>query len=439
MRQIILATRSKQRIKLLKDVGLKFKVAVSDVTEQGKTSRSVAALVKKNALAKAEDVARRFKRGIVIGCDTVVLVGKKTIIGKPKDMRDAKKILHSISRKPQWVYSGIAVVDIDRNKTMVDFEKTRVYMDPLTDREIDRYFSRVSPLDKAGSFDIQNYGSLFIRRIEGCFYNVVGLPLAKLYKLLKKCGVSILAFVCMLNLYGCATEYNVATGREDVFFYSSDREVRLGRSIAKQFEKEYEPVQDIELQDRLQRIGQDIAAVCDRQEIRYYFKVVGEDEINAISLPGGYVYIFQGLMDKLESDDEIAAILAHEVAHIVARHSIKKLQAALGMNLLNLVLIPTTSPEFVHGANVAMASVFLEYSKEDEFLCDKLSVIYCKRAGYDPEGVVTVLEKLLEHSEIRPFSYWRTHPYISERIAFARQEIHGQMGFRDYINVELDR
>ncbi|MFC1704629.1 Maf family nucleotide pyrophosphatase [Candidatus Omnitrophota bacterium] len=439
MRQIILASRSPQRIQLLKDIGLRFKVAKSTAREKRKTTSSVSNLVKENALAKARDVARRHKKGIVIGCDTVVLVGKHKIIGKPKNLNEAKRMLRFLSKRPQWVYSGIAVIDIDKKKTLVDYEKTKVYMDALTDREIARYFSKVSPLDKAGSFDIQNQGSLFIRRIEGCFYNVVGLPLSKLYKLFKKLGVSILAVLMMLQLCGCMTEYNVATQREDVFFYSTDREVNLGKSVSKAFEKEYELSEDVSLQKKVAKIGKDIVAVCDRKAIDYYFKVVEEDEINAVSLPGGYVYIFKGLIDELENDDELAGVIAHEVGHIVARHSIKKLQAALGMTLLSLVTISTTSPEFARGANAAISSVFLEYSKEDEFLADELSIKYCKLAGYNPEGVVTLLEKLLKNREIRPFSYWRTHPYVSERMAYARQAIYGRMGFRDYINIEADR
>ena len=87
-------------------------------------------------------------------------------------------MLKRLSHKPQWVYTGIAVIDKDKNKTLVAHEKTKVYMDRLGDEEINNYFAQVYPLDKAGSFDIQGFGSVFIDRIEGCFYNVVGLPMA---------------------------------------------------------------------------------------------------------------------------------------------------------------------------------------------------------------------------------------------------------------------
>ena len=175
---------------MLKQIGLKFKVAKSNVREISKLNGSCADLVAENALRKAQDVAGRLKSGVVIGADTVVRAGNR-IIGKPKNMKDAIETLKLLSKKPQWVYTGIAVVDIDNDRTFVDYEKTKIYMYHLTDRQIRNYFKRVSPMDKSGSFDIQGLGSIFIDRIEGCFYNVVGLPLAKLARLLNKAGVDV--------------------------------------------------------------------------------------------------------------------------------------------------------------------------------------------------------------------------------------------------------
>ncbi|MFA5500338.1 MAG: Maf family protein [Candidatus Omnitrophota bacterium] len=190
MRRIILASRSKARQKLLKDIGIKFIVSLSDVREKRVIKKDCQHLVIENAVLKARDVAKRFGSGIVVAADTVVLVGKK-IIGKPRSIKDAFRTLKLLSRKPQWVYTGIAVIDIDKGKEYTDFDRTKVYMYHLSDEEIKNYFRRVSPLDKAGSFDIQGFGSVFIDRIEGCFYNVVGLPMAKLSKILKRTGISV--------------------------------------------------------------------------------------------------------------------------------------------------------------------------------------------------------------------------------------------------------
>ncbi|MFA5165517.1 MAG: Maf family protein [Candidatus Omnitrophota bacterium] len=192
MRKIILASQSKQRQRLLNQIGLDFVTAGSDVKEEAslKLRQSCASLVMANALRKAEDVAKRYRSGVVIAADTVVLSGRK-IIGKPKDLADAFRTLKLISRRPQWVYTGMAVIDIDNKKVLADYEKTKIYMYRLSDRQIRNYFRKVSPLDKAGSFDIQGLGSIFINRIEGCFNNVIGLPLAKLAKMLKKIGIDL--------------------------------------------------------------------------------------------------------------------------------------------------------------------------------------------------------------------------------------------------------
>lgn len=190
MRKIILASRSKARRELLKQMGLKFIIASSDVKEKRVLKGSCGDLVAGNALRKAEDVAARYRSGVVIAADTVVLVGRR-IIGKPKNMKDAARTLRLLSKKPQWVYSGIAVIDIDKGNVFTDHEKTKVRMYPLTDAQIKGYFRKVSPLDKAGSFDIQGMGGAFIDRIEGCFYNVVGLPIAKLARILGKLGIEL--------------------------------------------------------------------------------------------------------------------------------------------------------------------------------------------------------------------------------------------------------
>ena len=192
MRKIILASKSKARQKLLKQMGIPFRVSKSRIKESSSTSagKNPSHLVKNNALRKAQDVAARTSSGIVIAADTVVSAEGK-IIGKPKNIADAFFTIKLLTRKPQWVYTGLAVIDIDRQNTYITHEKTKIYMYPLTDRQIRRYLRNTSPLDKAGSFDIQGRGGIFIDRIEGCFYNVVGLPLAKLARILTKIGIEI--------------------------------------------------------------------------------------------------------------------------------------------------------------------------------------------------------------------------------------------------------
>jgi len=189
MTKIILASGSAQRKKLLAMAGLKFTVRTSGAAEQTRITTTCAALVKDNALIKARAVAEGLKDGLVIGADTVVSDGKKSLIGKPRDLADARRILRCMFAQPHWVYTGVAIIDAASGETLLDYDRTKVFMHPLTRSEMDRYHAAVSPLDKAGGFDIEGRGGTFIRRIEGCYTNVIGLPMVKLRIMLKKFGV----------------------------------------------------------------------------------------------------------------------------------------------------------------------------------------------------------------------------------------------------------
>jgi MAF protein len=447
MRKIYLATDSKARQKLFKIFGLKFTSLPSNIKEKraGK-NLSYARIVKNNALSKANAVAKRVKNGIIIAADTISVQDKK-IFGKPRDLKDAKSMLKNFSARPQWVYTGIAIIDKDKNKTLLDYEKTKVYMDKLTDKQMGAYFSCVSPLDKAGSFDIQGKGAFFIRRIEGCFYNVVGLPLRKLYCMLNKLGIKVfifffwlLPFNFLLFLSGCSTEYNIVTGQEETYYYSTEKEVQLGKAISQQVEKQYKLADDPLIQKRAEDIGARIASVCDRKDIDYHFKVLDDEEVNAVSLPGGFVYVNKGLIDKVANDDQLAAVIAHEVGHIVARHSIKKLQAAQGYSLLRILFAATPQAQAVGAAaDVAFGQILLGYSREDELLADQLSTRYLKSAGYNPHATIDFLVKLQEINKRKPSkprSYFKTHPYVPDRVRVVKQELGESIDFKDYINIE---
>ena len=241
-------------------------------------------------------------------------------------------------------------------------------------------------------------------------------------------------------LTGCATEYNLATRQEEWIFYSTEKEVNIGKSIARAVEKEYELVDDPLVQKRVRDIGKKIVSVCDRQEIDYHFKAIEEEEVNAFALPGGFVYVTSGLIDKVANDDELACVLAHEVGHIVARHSVKKLQAAMGYNFLRILI--AQAPEggkVIAGADIAFVQIMAGYSREDELLADQLATRYAKRAGFSSEAMISFLQKLQEitrRKPLRPKSYIKTHPYVPDRIRVVKQELGKPLSFDDYINIE---
>jgi predicted Zn-dependent protease len=251
-------------------------------------------------------------------------------------------------------------------------------------------------------------------------------------------------FLCFLNLFfisGCSTEYNLATKEEETYFYSADREVALGQSIAREVEKEYKLGQDPLMQKRVEDIGEKIVAVCDRKDIRYHFYVLEDNEVNAFSLPGGYVYVNKGLIDKVDNDDELAAVIAHEVSHIVARHSIKKLQAMMGYSLLRMLTlaVPQGGSGVADTADLAFTQIMVGYAREDELLADQLGARYLKLAGYNPRAMIDFLDKLAEihkRKPPQPKSYYKTHPYVPDRIRVVKQELGEKISFDDYINIE---
>ncbi|MDD5291586.1 MAG: Maf family nucleotide pyrophosphatase [Candidatus Omnitrophica bacterium] len=442
--EIILASRSKARRQILENCGFKVKVVASSARESRNTNCSFSSLVKDNALRKLKDVARRVKTGIIVSADTLVF-RKGFVFGKPRNIKDAKAMLKALSRKPHWVYTGVAVLDKEKNKLLLDYEKTKVYMHNLSDGEIARYFSRNNPLHFAGSFDIQGQGGLYIKRIEGCFYNVVGLPLAKLYKMLRKIGVLLFLLTFSFGLSGC-TEFNPVTRKQEMILYSTEKEVTIGRNVARQVEEEYELVKNPLVIERLNNIADKISAVADRGDISYHVCAIQAKEeekedgsnVNAFALPGGYIYIYDGLIDFVDDDDQLACVIAHEVGHIVAKHSIKKLQASMGYTLLSLATISTGDSDLIAGTNYALTNVLLAYSREDELLADTLGARYAKKAGYNPRAMIDFLEKLREKKKeepIRAKSLYRTHPYIADRIVAIKKELGEPLTFSDYVNI----
>lgn len=250
--------------------------------------------------------------------------------------------------------------------------------------------------------------------------------------------ISLLSFILIfIAIYNASAYYNLATRQDEFILISDTKEVSMGKSIAKNVEKEYKPVGDMLVQKRVAEIGNRVASYCDRKVIAYHFKVLDKKIVNAFSLPGGYVYIFKGLLDKMKSDDELAAVLAHEIAHIAARHGIKKMQSSLGYNaLLILSMGVDATPETRVMTGEALGQLMLSYSREDEILADRLAVKYMRAAGYNPKGMVDFLHTLQDidrKGPIRQKMYYRSHPYVAERIAIVKEEM-GTRDFSDYLN-----
>ena len=184
---IVLASASPRRQELLRQIGCGFRVVVSDAEELSGDGISPEQLAVENARRKAEDVAaKEGGNAPVLGADTVVAVDE-TILGKPKDETDAVRMLRLLSGRQHFVYTGIALAY--RGEIYEGVVRTEVWVDELSEKEIEVYIATGEPMDKAGAYAVQGIAAKFIPRIDGSFSNVVGLPLHAVKELTRKAGI----------------------------------------------------------------------------------------------------------------------------------------------------------------------------------------------------------------------------------------------------------
>jgi septum formation protein len=191
MQQLILASASPRRADILKQLGLQFIIRASDLDEeQFGQPMPPTDMVKSLALKKAQQVAESIHEGLVIGADTIVVI-EGEILGKPASPAEARAMLSRLNGKEHSVYTGVALVEVPSDRSVVSFSETKVLFRSLTISEITTYVATGEPLDKAGAYGIQGKGATLVEKINGCYFNVVGLPVAKLVTMLKDFGFSI--------------------------------------------------------------------------------------------------------------------------------------------------------------------------------------------------------------------------------------------------------
>jgi septum formation protein len=185
--KLILASQSPRRSEILSSVGWEFEKKIADIDETELAGETPENYVQRLAREKAEAVAQTVENGLVLGADTTVVIDEK-IIGKPRDLDDARKMLQMLSGNWHEVLTGVALAQTFENKleTQVDYERTRVKFAPLSEREIEFLVAKGEPLDKAGAYAVQAQAALFIEGIVGDYWNVVGLPVNLVYRLLEK-------------------------------------------------------------------------------------------------------------------------------------------------------------------------------------------------------------------------------------------------------------
>jgi len=185
MKKIILASKSPRRIEMLSKYFEDIKINVSDINESVNQNDLPQTTVMKIAFEKANAVLKVCdEQGIIIAADTIVYLDET--MGKPKNYDDGFEMIKKLSGKEHKVFTGICIIDTVSNKKVVDYEETIVEFNVLSDEQIIKYLNTGEYKDKAGSYGIQGYGELLVKKINGCYNNVKGLPLSKLNYLLKE-------------------------------------------------------------------------------------------------------------------------------------------------------------------------------------------------------------------------------------------------------------
>jgi beta-barrel assembly-enhancing protease len=207
-------------------------------------------------------------------------------------------------------------------------------------------------------------------------------------------------------------------------------EVQMGRQYAAEINRQLPIVQDAAVHRYINQLGSQIAQVADPRGIQYTFYVVNSHVVNAFAVPGGFIYINRGLIDRAENMSELAGVLGHEIGHVVARHGIDQMvrmqRAELGANLAFILLgRPPGGAEQV-GLQLGAGAYFARHSREAEREADDLAIQYLVRAGINPNGVVTFFQKLLQEQQRQPSAveqWFATHPLTQERVESTRAAV----------------
>jgi predicted Zn-dependent protease len=211
---------------------------------------------------------------------------------------------------------------------------------------------------------------------------------------------------------------------------SQQQEVQMGQEYAQQINAQLPIVQDPELNRYINVLGDSIARLTSRRDLNWQFFIVDAKEVNAFAVPGGFVYVNRGLIERADQMDELAGVLGHEIGHVVRRHTVKQMEKAQGANVgvtLACILTSICNSQAAGAAiNIAGGAVFARFSRQDEAEADNEGFNNVVRAGISPVGMVTMFQKLLAERRSRPAgveAWFITHPLEEDRITAIQARI----------------
>ena len=240
-------------------------------------------------------------------------------------------------------------------------------------------------------------------------------------KFLKRLFLPVLTLVALMS--GCAVNQSAVGGFNLI---SVPEEKELGAKFAQEIEKQHKVVQDPQVQSYIDGVGKRLLTGVRKEEFPYSFKVVQDESINAFAVPGGYTYVNTGLIKAAESEAELAAVMAHEINHVVARHSTRQMTQQYGYNLIAGLLLGNQGELSKLAADLFGKAGGLYYSREMETQADILGVETMHKAGYNPQGMVTFFKKLAAVGGGDPgkiANFFSSHPGTQERINDIQREI----------------
>lgn len=204
----------------------------------------------------------------------------------------------------------------------------------------------------------------------------------------------------------------------------------MGQQYAAQIAQQLPLIQDPEVVRYVNLLGDSLVRVTSRQDLQWQFNVVDSKQINAFAVPGGFVYVNRGLIEATTQMDELAGVMAHEIGHVVKRHSVEQMEKAQAANVgvtLGCVLTGIcNNPVAANAINIGGTALFAKFTRQDEAAADDLAFQYVVRAGISPEGIVTMFQKLLELRQQAPSTvqgWFATHPTEESRIADVQAQI----------------